>query len=941
MSDAVENHMGAGDALQRPERSGMLPGCGQPRAVDKVQQRPELLAPAGGSLPFAAALAAGADAIYCGMESFNARRKADNFTDGEFEAACRAAHLAGSRVYVTVNIAIKDEEMPEALELVRRCACLGADAFIVQDWGLFSEIRRLMPQVETHISTQANIADRRGAGWCRDAGADRVTLARELSLDEIREVSEAGIELEVFAHGSICFCYSGLCMLSVFTGGGEGGAGGGRSANRGMCAQPCRLPYRLLDRDGQLLSAQGRERALCPRDNCTIDMLPELLEAGVHALKVEGRMKAPDYVHSVVSVYRAQLDDVLDGREVPEEDARSRARQLKRSFNRDFTAEYQRGRSGDGMMSYERSNNRGQVVGEVVGSRPAPHPGHLHPDDRRLRAAMVSIRLAEPVGQGDLIELRHDDEWDRYLVVTAVEDAQAGSTIECRAARPMPEGAVARLIRSKAAFDAADAAVKREVPRKRPVHVRVRARLGEPFAVTLSCVDEPEVAAAAEGPIVEPARTKALTVDDLVEHVGRMGTTPFDAASFEVELDGGCGMGFSAVHRVRADACGALEERILAPYAERAGGLQALASFEVAARTAGTRSGADARSRDGARPGSGCGQGSDGVSRPEACICALVGSLDAVDAARVAGADRIYMTVDGLLDAGLSPDAAAGMGIVPVLDEVEREADHGRLDPWVQPGMPVAVGNVSELALAAERGAEAEVGSCLPVHNIACLEMLRDHGAHGFWLSPELSLPEIVRLGGCAVGMGEAAGPEAAATSPSPVGSDDSARPDAAGMGEAAGPDADVVPGAAAGPGAATGSVALGIEVLGRVRLMTSEHCILQVAGRCISDCARCELRQCGPMLENIDGKRLPVRTDAQGRSRLYSASPLDITPQTPELLDAGISRFMVDGTLLEPCELGRWVSRAVDALDAARHGRRPARCMEGATSGCLFKGVD
>ena len=321
--------------------------------------KPELLAPAGGPEPFYAALAAGADAIYCGMGSFNARRKADNFTDETFEAACRAAHLAGSRVYVTVNIVIKDEEMSEALSLVDRCWRLGTDAFIIQDWGLFFEIRRLMPEVETHISTQANIHDARGAAWCKEAGADRVTLSRELSVDEIAAIHNAvDIELEVFSHGAICFCYSGVCLLSSFT-------SRGRSANRGMCAQPCRLPYELIDETGRSWSKPGRERALCPRDTCTADKLPRLLDAGAHALKLEGRMKAPDYVHSIVSAYRAQLDDILAGREISDETAQARYRQLKRCFNRDFTSEYQEGRSGDEMMSYERSNNRGQIVGEV------------------------------------------------------------------------------------------------------------------------------------------------------------------------------------------------------------------------------------------------------------------------------------------------------------------------------------------------------------------------------------------------------------------------------------------------------------------------------------------------------------------------------------------------------------------------------------------------
>ena len=171
--------------------------------------KPELLAPAGGPEPFYAALAAGADAIYCGMGSFNARRKADNFADETFEAACRAAHLAGSRVYVTVNIVIKDEEMSEALSLVDRCWRLGADAFIIQDWGLFFEIRRLMPEVETHISTQANIHDARGTAWCKEAGADRVTLSRELSIDCFPASPPGGARLiAACAHSPVAYLTS-------------------------------------------------------------------------------------------------------------------------------------------------------------------------------------------------------------------------------------------------------------------------------------------------------------------------------------------------------------------------------------------------------------------------------------------------------------------------------------------------------------------------------------------------------------------------------------------------------------------------------------------------------------------------------------------------------------------------------------------------------------
>lgn len=820
--------------------------------MTSYSSKPELLAPAGGPEPFYAALAAGADAIYCGMGAFNARRKADNFTDESFEAACRAAHLAGSRVYVTVNIVIKDEEMSEALSLVDRCWRLGADAFIIQDWGLFFEIRRLMPEVETHISTQANIHDARGTAWCKEAGADRVTLSRELSIDEIAIIHDAvDIELEVFSHGAICFCYSGVCLLSSFT-------SRGRSANRGMCAQPCRLPYELIDETGRSWSKPGRERALCPRDTCTADMLPRLLDAGAHALKLEGRMKAPDYVHSIVSAYRAQLDDILAGREISDETAQARYRQLKRCFNRDFTSEYQEGRSGDEMMSYERSNNRGQIVGEVLGSKPLGNTKGLKPDDKRRRAAWTKLRLSEPVGKGDLLELRHDDEFDQFLTAIAPEDAQAGDSIECRTARPMPAGALVRLIRSQAALDAAEAALKRPVARRRAVDVRVAARLGQPFAVELTCIDDPALSGRAEGFTVESAKTRAVSAEDLVEHVGRMGSSPFEAVSFDIQLDESCGMGFSAVHKVRAAACEALERAILAPYAERLNHLM-VQSDPV------------------------CPADLNDLGE----VCALVTSLNAAAAARKAGAARVYMTVDDLLAEGLSPAGCSAEGVIPVLDEVSRELDHERLDPWLTPGAPAAVGTISELALGAEIGSVVELRSCIPVHNVPCMRELAARGAHAAWLSPELTLAEIERIA-----------PQ-------------------------------------------RGEMTLGLMVLGVPRVMTSEHCILQVAGACIHDCANCRLRGRDFKLKNIDGRMLPVRTGLNGRSHLYDGVQLDATPQIPQLLRAGVTRFLVDGTLMNIDMLSRSVARTNRALEAARSGRTPDKRLPGTSSGCLFQGVE
>lgn len=837
---------------------------------------PELLAPAGGPEPFNAALAAGADAIYCGLgNDFNARRGAKNFDEESFAAACRRAHLAGARVYVTVNVAVSTEELPRVLGLVRGAWLLGADAFIIQDWGLLAEVRRLWPQIETHVSTQANVQDARGVAWCRDVwGVDRVTLSRELSLAEISRIAEEGVELECFGHGALCFCYSGVCLMSSLS--------GGRSANRGLCAQPCRLPYDLVDEGGRVMEIPGvatqglaeknrgvgGTRLLCPKDYCTVDHLVEMRDAGVGSVKVEGRMKAPDYVFSVVSAYREALDALAAGTDDPAAEA-ARHRRLKRAFNRDFTDSYLWGRSDNDMMSYERSNNRGELVGEVVGSRALEDAvvrrGGGRGGRERLRRhtrADVAVRLDAPVGEGDLLELRPADDPTQFLTVHAPADAAAGETISCRAARPMPAGSLVRVIRSQRALDEAARVADRDVVWRRAVHVRVTARLGAPFAVELTCADG-AATARSEGFVVEAARTRAVSEPDLVEHVGRMGQSAFEPVSFSVELDPGCGMSFSAVHQVRAEACARLEEALLAPYAER----------ELAACGEGPAAGA---------PAPGPAPSRVQVPAPSeraACVCALVVTPASAEAALAAGAERVYVPADALAR-GTWP-----AGVIPWLDEVCREADHDRLDPWVRAGEPVAVGNVSELALAVGRGALAEVRSCVPVHNESCLDALADAGAAGVWLSPELTLEEVCAL-------------------------------------------------------ARASRVPVGLAVFGRERVMTSEHCVLQALGRCRHDCARCPERARRLSLRDIDGRDLPVRTDVNGRSRIWSAAPLDATPQTAELVAAGVERLLVDGELMDEVEVASAVERAVRALAAARAGRRPAQRVAGATSGHLFAGI-
>ena len=311
---------------------------------------PELLAPAGGLDQMLAAIAAGADAIYAGLGGFNARVSAHGFTDDEFARGCAVAHAHGVRVYVTLNVFVFDDELSDAVALGAHALELGADALIVADAGLACALRAAIPGVEIHLSTQAGVHSEGAVRLAADElGVERVTTARELTVDEIAALCATGVPIEVFCHGAICIGYSGACEFSALR--------RGRSAMRGDCTQPCRLAYDLVDEAGQSVVAVEGDRLLCPRDYLGIAHLPELVDVGVASLKIEGRMKNPDYVFNVVRVWRRALDMLCDGARDPGA-VEELERELGRSFNRGFTDAYLRGRSGAELMSFERAINR-------------------------------------------------------------------------------------------------------------------------------------------------------------------------------------------------------------------------------------------------------------------------------------------------------------------------------------------------------------------------------------------------------------------------------------------------------------------------------------------------------------------------------------------------------------------------------------------------------
>mgnify|MGYP000025619035 FL=1 len=333
----------------------------------------ELLSPAGGWEAMVAAVQNGADAVYMGFGGLNARRSARNFTDEEFRAAVAYCHLRGVKVYLTLNTLVTDRELPAAAEALKKASDMGVDAILIQDWGIWRLAREIAPEVPLHASTQMSLHTLGGACRAAELGLERVVLARELSRRDIHTITRGcPAEIEVFGHGALCMCYSGQCEMSAVI--------GGRSGNRGACAQPCRLPYGVNEK-----AAGGHPLSL--KDANLADYVQELEQMGVACLKLEGRMKRPEYVAVITGIYRRLLDEKRGP-------SREESRQLEAAFSRSgFTDGYYKGRTGP----------------EMFGTRPenAPEPkelfarakaGYSREDSRRVPVDMVcTLRAGEPV----------------------------------------------------------------------------------------------------------------------------------------------------------------------------------------------------------------------------------------------------------------------------------------------------------------------------------------------------------------------------------------------------------------------------------------------------------------------------------------------------------------------------------------------------------------
>lgn len=489
----------------------------------------ENLAPAGNWDALRSAVAAGADAVYLGYAAYSARAGAGNFDEQQLRDAVRFAHLHHVRVHVTVNTLIKDGEMAGVVDVLRLLGEIRVDAVLVQDLGVLRMARRCFPDLPIHASTQMAIHNATGVRFCRNQGMTRAVLARECSAAEIALAAKEGIEIEVFGHGAQCVAVSGECLFSSVV--------GGRSGNRGRCAQPCRLLYTYRGKTAAWLS---------PRDVCMRDDLPELNKAGVASIKLEGRLKRPEYVATIANSYRNAIDAMDNGhfRKADENEITG----LRQIFSRGgFMRGYAMGAEDAGVIDPARVSHGGVKIGRV----------------EFAAGNMARVRLERNLDDGDGLQIR-TAQGDAELIY-AGHDTEAG---QIAVVRLRPD------IRTKAGDEVYRLTSEKQLQWARslvipaiPADMALVAYPGKPLALTMT---DGESSVTVTGDTAAPAQSRAMSEEDARRSLGKLSDTPFSLRTLTVQTAGAF-VPVSALNQLRREACQQLAEARIAAFTRKAG----------------------------------------------------------------------------------------------------------------------------------------------------------------------------------------------------------------------------------------------------------------------------------------------------------------------------------------------------------------------------------
>ena len=646
----------------------------------------ELLAPAGSFEALKAAVEAGADAVYLAGEKFGARAYAENFAGEQLLKAVEFAHLRGVAVHVTTNTIIADEELDEFAAYIKFLRRANVDALLIQDLGAAAIAKNIAPEIPLHASTQMTIHNSEGVKALAQLGFTRAVLSRELTLNEIKKICQASpIETEIFIHGALCVCWSGQCLMSSLI--------GGRSGNRGRCAQPCRLPYELVDEHGKNLLNAGKF-LLSPKDLNTLELLPQLIETGVTSLKIEGRMKRPEYVATVVKVYRDALDKKFS---TPED-----KRKLAQIFNRDFTTAYLEKNPGKNLISDMKPNNRGVLIGRVV---------EVNRDE-------LTLKLSEKISAGDQVEI-----WIKVggRVTFTVEDFEMrGDLCKIKA----PTKGVRVHDRAFKIFDAVLTAQARKFFTGAPVRkifvtAEVKAKLGEPLTLTLTDSDGNSATGKTKF-IAEPAKNRPLTFETLEKQIGRLGNSIFALEKISGDVEENLMMPVSELNDLRRRVVEELETLRLKKFEREKISAPAVKIFPPCAID-------------------------------ETKLVAQVDTSEKIKAALDAGADEILFGGETFTNQPVKNISAAiefvhkrGKKFSLSTPRLVREDEPFNLPAEVD---AIYVHNLATLSLAKKiSDTPIRTDFSLHVFNSATINFLKNLGVEGVTLSPELNLMQVKAL---------------------------------------------------------------------------------------------------------------------------------------------------------------------------------------------------
>jgi len=728
------------------------------RELNKYGRKIELLAPAGNRDALHAAVENGADAVYLGGRSFSARENADNFDTDMLREELLYAHARGVSLYLTLNTLISDDEMKQALEFAAEVRCAGIDGIIVQDLGLAAALRKVMPDVPLHGSTQMTVYDLAGARVLEDMGFSRAVLARELSLEEIAYIaSNTKLEIEAFVHGALCVCYSGQCLMSSMI--------GGRSGNRGKCAQPCRLPYQLVDaydgkRDGNIpgrkpnneplpVGASGNDRYLkdrsgylmSPRDMCMLDNLGDIADSGIRSLKIEGRMKSPEYVATVVRIYRKYLD--LSAGPDKQRNAKQPAiedtdrHDLLQIYNRGgFSAGYMKGKIGADMMSYDKPNNSGIYLGKVQAYD--------------SRSQSVTIRLEWDLSIGDGVEI-----WTGGLdspggTVTSIKVGKQNAKTARKGDLAVIGDFKGRIIPGSGVYKTLDIILNRsardtfsgKIIRRVGITGKAALQPGRPLILHVEDTEGHKVTS--EGTIQpEEAINKPLSAERLKEQLSKTGSTPFTFSELEVETADGSTIPVSEINEVRRRALDELYKARAERYPDRR-------SREDQEGTARRISEAVAK----ACPPGGRSSGTYGSSKPAISLYFYKWDKD-LDYSSL-GADRVYLPFVSTGKPGFENTAgqlkAAEIEVFAWLPSITRgnyenliERFAGQKSQYMVDG--ILCGNTGTLRKLGKSGLRLAGDISLNIFNTNSLSEAAGLGLESAALSAELTLQQVTCIG--------------------------------------------------------------------------------------------------------------------------------------------------------------------------------------------------